>query len=116
MGRSRIDWPTDEHLAQIEALGAFLSIEQIAEYFGIGKTTLYARMKEDERINERYKKGRARVIAKVAQGLINDAIEGDNTCRIFYLKTQAGWSEKQIIDLKSGAGPMAVTIKRASRD
>ena len=106
----RIDFPTDEQLAQIEALGAFLSVEQIAEYFGIGKTTFYARMKENEEISERYKKGRARVIAKIAQGLIQDAMDGDNACRFFYLKTQAGWKETQQVDHVSSEGNMSIQV------
>ena len=110
-GKPRIDFPTAEHLAQIEALGAFLSIEQIAEYFGIGKTTFYRRCEENEEIMERYKKGRAKVIAKIAQGLINDALDGDNACRFFYLKTQAGWKETQVVDNKSSDGSMKVVTK-----
>lgn len=30
---------TPEQVAQVEALGAVLSVEQIADYFGVGKTT-----------------------------------------------------------------------------
>ena len=107
MAGKRIDFPTDEHLAQIEALGAFLSIEQIAEYFGIGKTTLYRRVQENEQIMERYKKGRARAIASIAKGLVQDAIAGDNACRFFYLKTQAGWKETQVVDNTSSDGSMS---------
>lgn len=116
MGGKRIDFPTDEHLAQIEALGAFLSIEQICEYFGISKTTFYARVKEDERIAERYKKGRARAIASVAQGLLKDAIEGDNACRFFYLKTQAGWRETAQVDIEQKDAEISITVIRASKN
>lgn len=114
--KPRLDFPTDEHLAQIEALGAFLSIEQICEYFGISKGTFYSRVKEDDRINERYKKGRARAIASVAKGLLSDAIDGDNACRFFYLKTQAGWRENAPIVLEEKDNSVTVTIKRAARN
>ena len=117
MGGKRIDFPTDEHLAQIEALGAFLSIEQIAEYFGIGKTTFYRRCAENDQIMERYKKGRARVIAKIAQGLVQDALEGDNACRFFYLKTQAGWKEggiKEVTEEKDNE--LTIVVRRAARN
>lgn len=111
MGGKRMDFPSADQMAQIEALGAFLSIEQIAEYFGISKTTLYARMKENEEIAERYKRGRAKVIARIAQGLIQDAIDGDNACRFFYLKTQAGWKETQRVDHTSTDGSMVTRIE-----
>lgn len=32
----------DGEIAQVEALAAYLSQEQIADYFGIGRTTWYA--------------------------------------------------------------------------
>lgn len=89
---------TDEQVAQTEALGAVLSIEQIADYFGIGKTTFYAIMERQPEVSERYKKGKAKAIGSVAQGLLQQARDGNTTAAMFYLKTQAGWRETQQID------------------
>ena len=52
-------------------------------------------MERDPAVYERYKKGKARAIGAVAQGLLKKARDGDTTSAIFYLKTQAGWKEKQ---------------------
>jgi len=89
---------TSEQVSQIEALGSVLSIEQIADYFGISKTTFYAIMERQPEVNERYKKGKAKAIGSVAQGLLQQAKSGNTTAAMFYLKTQAGWRETQNID------------------
>ncbi|AUR95777.1 homeodomain-like protein, partial [Vibrio phage 1.213.O._10N.222.54.F10] len=86
---------TEEQIAQVEALGAVLSIEQIADYFGISKPTFYAIMERQPDVSLRYKRGKAKAIGKVSQGLIQKAMAGDNAAAIFYLKTQAGWKETQ---------------------
>ena len=85
---------TPEQLSQVEALAAFLSQEQIADYFGVGKTTWFAMMDRSPEISERYKRGKARAIGSVAKGLLQKARSGDTASAIFYLKTQAGWREK----------------------
>lgn len=89
---------TDEQVAQVEALGSVLSIEQIADYLGISKTTFYAIMERQPEVSERYKKGKAKAIGDVAQGLLQQARDGNTTAAMFYLKTQAGWRETQQID------------------
>lgn len=84
-----------EQLSQVEALGAVLSIEQIADYFGMAKNTFYAIMERQPGVSERYKKGKARAIGSVAKGLLQKAQSGDTASAIFYLKTQAGWREQK---------------------
>ena len=54
-----------------------------------------------------YKKGKARAIGTVAKGLLQKARDGDTASTIFYLKTQAGWKETQVIDNKSSDGSMS---------
>lgn len=98
---------SDEQVAQTEALGAVLSIEQIADYFGIGKTTFYAIMERQPEVNERYKKGKAKAIGSVAQGLLQQAKSGNTTAAMFYLKTQAGWRETQNMNHTSDDGSMS---------
>lgn len=83
----------DEQRAQVEALAAYLSQEQIADYFGITRPTFAAMIERDDDISLRYKRGKAKAIGTVAQGLLQKARSGDTASAIFYLKTQAGWRE-----------------------
>ncbi|SDI00066.1 hypothetical protein [Nitrosomonas sp. Nm132] len=85
---------TDEQRSEVETLAAFLSQDQIADYFGIARATFLAMMERDTDILIRYKKGKAKAISSIANGLIQKARGGDAACMMFYLKTQAGWREK----------------------
>jgi hypothetical protein len=84
---------TDEQRGEVETLAALLSQDQIADYFGMGRTTFYEMMERDADISERYKRGKAKAIGSVARGLLQKARDGDTASAIFYLKTQAGWKE-----------------------
>jgi hypothetical protein len=88
----------DEQRAQVEALAAYLSQDQIADYFGITRPTFAAMIDRDEDISLRYKRGKAKAIGSVAQGLLQKARGGDTASAIFYLKTQAGWRETSHVD------------------
>ena len=88
----------EKELIQVEALASVLNSEQIADYFGIGRTTLYDIMDRQPEVSERYKKGRSKAISSVAKGLLQKAQGGDNAAMMFYLKTQAGWRETQVIE------------------
>lgn len=104
---------TDEQKTQVEALAAYLSQEQIADYFGMSKVTWYAILERDPEVSERYKKGKAKAIGTVAQGLLQKARDGDTTSAIFYLKTQAGWRETQKMEYSGpdgGAIPTTINI------
>ena len=46
---------TSEQKIQVEALAAYLTQEQIADYFSLSRTTFYEMMKRDEEISERRK-------------------------------------------------------------
>lgn len=97
----------DDQVAQVEALGAVLSLEQIADYFGIGRTTFHHIMDRQPEVAERYKKGKARAIGSVANGLLQRAQAGDTASAIFYLKTQARWTERQEVAHTSPDGSMS---------
>lgn len=92
MGRRALEL-TAAQKAEVETLAAVLSAAQIADYFGIGRTTFFAMIRRDEEIAERYKRGKAKAIGAIAQSLITKARAGDTASMIFYLKTQAGWRE-----------------------
>ena len=109
---------TEEQTVQVEALAAYLSQDQIADYFGITRPTFAAMIDRDPEIALRYKRGKAKAIGTVAQGLLQKARAGDTTSAIFYLKTQAGWRETQNLDHKSSDGSMTPQqiILRAADD
>lgn len=88
-----------EQVAQVEALSAYLSVEQIADYLGIAHNTFTDIRERQPAVFEAYKRGRAKAIAVIAQkGIIQQAQEGNVAAACFYLKTQAGWREKQEIE------------------
>lgn len=93
----------DEKLAQVEALAAVLTQEQIADYFGIGRTTFFRHCERQPEVLERYKKGQMKAIGSVAQSLLTQAREGNLTAAIFYLKTRAGWKETQGVEVSGDA-------------
>lgn len=109
MARPQVEL-TEKQAAQVEALAAYLSKEQIADYLGVARNTFDAILERDSLVFEHYKKGKAKAIANVAQGLVKQAIDGNMTAAIFYLKTQAGWRETQEIDLNARHRHEAATI------
>lgn len=72
----------------------------IADILGIDVKTLtkYYREELDQAL--------ARANASVGGALFNKATKGDTTAMIFWMKTRAGWREKQDIDLTSSDGSM----------
>ena len=111
---------TVEQTVQVEALAAYLTQEQIADYFGISDRTFREMMGRDPGISSAYKRGKAKAIGTVAQGLLQKARDGDTTSAIFYLKTQAGWRETQKLEHTSPDGSMSpptrIIIEPASDD
>lgn len=88
----RIDF-TAKELRQIEYLARFHTHEQIADILEIGSRTLRRKMQTDPRALAAYKKGRGKLIGVVARSLVMNAIGGNVTAQIFFLKCQAGWRE-----------------------
>lgn len=92
MGRPQI-MLSPEQVQEVETLAALLNQDQIADYFGIARNTFRAICDRDAEVLARYKRGKAKAIAHVANGLLQKARAGCTTSSIFYLKTQAGWRE-----------------------
>ena len=86
-----------EDIKKVEKLAASHTLDQIAEYFGIGKTTFKNIRKRQIEVDVSYKKGKAREIETFYDHLKKKALglttKGDTGCLIFYLKTQGRWSE-----------------------
>jgi len=97
---------SEHQKAEVETLAALLDQDQIADYFGISRTTFHMIRQRDPEVAERYKRGKAKAIAHVANGLLQKARAGDTTSAIFYLKTQAGWRETARME-QVGAGSEA---------
>lgn len=89
---------TEDQVHEVETLAALLNQQQIADYFGIGRRTFQSILERDDEVAARYKRGKAKAIAHVANGLLQKARAGDTTSAIFYLKTQAGWRERLEVD------------------
>lgn len=102
---------TDKQKAELETLSAVLNAEQIADYFGIGRTTFFAILERDEEVSELYKRGKAKAIGAVAQSLVQKARAGDTASAIFFLKTQAGWKETQKVEGAGESGEHIVAYK-----
>lgn len=102
---------TDKQKAELETLSAVLNAEQIADYFGIGRTTFFAILERDDEVSELYKRGKAKAIGAVAQSLVQKARAGDTASAIFFLKTQAGWKETQKVEGAGESGEHIVAYK-----
>lgn len=95
----RIDL-SDKELRQIGRLARYLTQEQIAETLEVPTRTLQRRLRDDARAVAAYKKGKADTIAAVARSLIFQALDGNTTAAIFFLKCQGGWRETDPAQLK----------------
>jgi hypothetical protein len=91
---------TDEQVAEVETLAAVLNQAQIAAYLGISERLFAEMVAKQPEITAAYEKGRAKAIGAVAKGLLMRAREGCVASSIFYLKTQARWSETQRHEVK----------------
>lgn len=98
---------TNDQIKQVEALAAYLTVDQICDYLSICKQTFYNHMEVNPELRDAYRKGHAKAIGSVAQGLIKQAMEGNMTAAIFYLKTKGGWKETSGIEL-SGVDGQAI--------
>ena len=101
---------TEQEIEQVSELAGRHTIVQIANYLGIGETSFHEIKKRQPEVLEAYKKGRQKAIDEVASLLIQKARDGDVTSMIFYLKTQAGWSEKQHLDITSNTDAILPSI------
>jgi uncharacterized protein (DUF2384 family) len=109
MGRSKRNI-TAEEIEQVEKLAPLLTQAQIADYLGISDNTLRKRLQEDEAFFAAYARGRARAIGRVAGNLVQRAYGGDHKAQEFYLRTQAGWSDKAQVDVTTNGKPIVPEI------
>lgn len=86
--------------------------DEIAAALGISDETLR------KYFGDELATGKTRTLAKVADSLVRQALAGNMTAAIFYLKTQGGWRETSAVELSApGGGPLQVeTIRRVIVD
>ena len=78
----------------IEAMaGLGATLQQIAIACNVSKSTV-ERWRADEAVELAYQRGRIQATQAVAERLFSMAMEGDVTAQIFWLKAQAGWSDR----------------------
>ena len=87
--------PTEATKAEVKALASMgIRHEDIAEYIGIDKKTLYKYYREI------LTKSKVTASHKVAQALFRQATEQNSTtAAIFWLKCHAGWKDTHSIDV-----------------
>ena len=88
--------PTPEQLAKIQKLaGLGCTLDQIAIAVDISPRTL-DRWKATPEVERAYSLGRIAAAQTVAQKLYDLCLDGNTTAIIFWLKSQAGWTDKPV--------------------
>ena len=90
-----------------------LTHEQIAAALGISRTTLQARKAESEQFAQAIEKGQALGIEAVSNALFQNAVGGNVTAQIFFLKARAKWKDRheEAEDDDETPTPVAVTVE-----
>lgn len=90
---------TEEIIKTVESYASLgMTQQQIADSLGIHIATLCDKKNEFVEFNEAIKRGKAKGIAFVANKLRENVANANVTAQIFYLKSQAGWKEAQVIE------------------
>jgi predicted DNA-binding protein YlxM (UPF0122 family) len=101
----------EAQIAQVEALAAYLSISQIADYFGFSKRAFYDIRKRQPEVLAAYNKGVAKACSFVGNMLMGFIREKENTASklsaiTFYLRTRGGWGSEN----KNDNEPVCLTF------
>jgi transposase len=105
-----------QDLDNVQRLSATMSVEQIAGYFGISKTTYYEVAKRQPELLERYHRGKSKRIAEYSQIVHEHIINGDKDLLKFYLRTQAGWTDKKDEPTTTELPPITIQIVGVSAE
>ncbi len=104
---------TEDEIALVKQLAGTLNQKQLADHFGICSTTFRDIKKRQPEVAVAYKKGRSKMIDDVANSLYQSAMNGNTAAAIFYLKTQAGWREKDRSEIEGDEdynGPIPLLV------
>ena len=96
--------PTDQQRKQVEALAGYgIPHLGMAAIMGIDRKTLEKHYRAELDV------GSAKATAKVAESLYRQAVEGNTSAAIFWMKARAGWSEKTQHEISGpNGGPVQV--------
>lgn len=84
----------EEHRKLVEQMSAVgVSQEQIGLILGISVDTISRHYKDE------VSTAKTKANARIAGALYQKALKGDNTCMIFWLKTQARWQETNHLEV-----------------
>lgn len=101
-GRPPIE-KSDIHLRVIEDMaGRGAVLDDIAKVLGVSPSTL-DRWLTDEVVKEAWAYGRAHAKDAIANRLFEIAMSGDTAACIFWLKAQAGWTDKPKAEASNAA-------------
>ena len=103
----------EDQIKSVEKLAAVLTKEQLADYLGISRRSFFDIEDRQPEVRQAYLKGRSKALTNIATNLMKQAVSGNTTAAIFYLKTQGGWSEK--IEF-SGDVESRVTLNLGGKD
>lgn len=78
-----------------------LTDEQIANNLGIGKTTFYRMCKKHVELLEHLKKGKEIIDYEVENALLRNALNGNTTAQIFWLKNRKPKQWKDKVNVES---------------
>ena len=98
-------WLTPEGLLLLEGWARDgLVVEQITERIGINPATLYDWKKKYPEISNALKKGKQVIDYQVENALLNNALNGDTTAQIFWLKNRRPdkWRDKRDVEHSGG--------------
>ena len=90
---------SQDEVIEIETLGAVLNKTQLAEYFGMTEKTFRAVEERQPEVFTAYRQGKAKAIAFAASKLMNMVKHHNLRAIQFFLKTQAGWTEKNQLEV-----------------
>lgn len=93
---------TPLHLAVIEDKAIANTLDEIAAFLNISPSTLDRWLKRPE-VRVAYERGRAIAKDQMTKNLYKLAMEGSVPATIFWLKAQAGWSDKPQAEKQSAS-------------
>lgn len=94
-GRGRRRVVFDEgHISIVRNLAHILNESEMAEFFGIGRTTFRNVMERQPEVERAFKQGRGKGIATAGLKLFEQVKEGKISAIIFYLKAFAGRTDR----------------------
>ena len=90
---------SEQQVQEVKTLAGVLSKQQLAAYFGMCENTLNEICKRQPEVFDAYRRGRAETTVQVVSALMDAIQRGDMRAIQFWLKTQAGWSEKHQLEI-----------------